>query len=130
MTDAEIVGALVAHLEGLFPRTCSCGRRYASLGEYVRETEPHGDAISYDAVDGDWAPTRPLGALALANCRCGTTLALTTNGMPLATVHRVLAWIKAEMARRGVTSEVVTGDLREEIRKRALAQSARPSGQG
>jgi hypothetical protein len=127
VNDAEIIGPLFAHFEGLFPRTCSCGRRYASLGEYIRDTEPHGDTISYDAASGDWVPTQPVGSMALANCRCGTTIALSTEGMPLATRHLVLAWVKAEMARRGVTSEVVVGALREEIRKRALSDSVRPS---
>jgi hypothetical protein len=122
MADREddIIPLLLSHIEGLFPRTCSCGRTFATLREYVRSTQPVGDVISYDAASGDWAPARPVGTLALANCPCGTTMAISTEEMPLDERHRVLAWIKAEMTRRGVASDAVVGGLRERIRKRAV----------
>jgi hypothetical protein len=58
--------------------------------------------------------------LALANCPCGSTLALTTEGLPLATRHLLLAWVRAETERRGVSPEEVVGTLRDEIRTRLL----------
>lgn len=126
MNDADIIGPLLTHCEGQFPKACACGRKFATLREYIRDTVPIGDAISYDAASSDWSPTQPLGALALANCPCGSTLAVSTEGMSLETRHRVLAWIRSEMTQRGVTAKVVAGAIREKIRKGVLSDSNRP----
>ncbi len=92
-------------MEGLFPHGCSnCGRAFATLRDYIRLTRPLGATISYDAEVGDWAPVLPLGTALLANCLCGTTLSLTTDGLPLPTRHRLLALVKAEVASRAFLS--------------------------
>jgi hypothetical protein len=120
MNHEELLRSLREHFEGLFPKTCSCGRRFATLREYILGTELVRGTISYDAASGDWKPTQLLGTLALANCPCGSTLALTTEGLPLATRHLLLAWVRAETERRGVSPEEVVGTLRDEIRTRLL----------
>jgi hypothetical protein len=38
----------------------------------------------------------------------------------------LLAWVKAETERRGVSSEEVVGTLRAEIRRRVLAEELKP----
>jgi hypothetical protein len=123
MHDEEIVGLVREHFEGLFPKTCSCGRLFTTLREYILGTESIQGAVSYDAASGNWTPKKFLGTWAFANCPCGSTLALTTDGIPLATRHLLLAWVKVETERRGVSSEEVVGTLRAEIRTRVLAQA-------
>ncbi len=121
MTDDEVFRIMHAHFEGLFPKVCpTCGRRFATLKEYILTTRRMGDTISYDAEMRDWEPKEPLGSVALANCPCGTTLALTTKGLPLEKSHGVLRWIKTETEQRGVSPRELTALVRDEVRRRAL----------
>ena len=121
MTDDEIIQIMHEHFEGLFPKTCpKCGRRFETLKEYVLNTQPIGTTISYDAEIGDWETTQPLGGVALANCLCGTTIALTTDGMSISQIHLVLKWIKKESQRRGLNPNDLTDYIRREVRKRVL----------
>ncbi len=121
MTEGEIIRLMHAHFAGLFPRACpKCRCHFATLQDYILNTERFGGTISYDAELGDRTPPRPMGAVALANCACGNTLALSTDGLPLAQIHQVLAWIKAETERRGVNAKEVIARVRDEVRRRAL----------
>lgn len=123
MTDAEIVQMMRAHFEGLFPKVCpNCGRRYENVREYVENTTPTGPTISYDAELRDWKPAQPIGALAAANCPCGTTIALSTAGMSVAQIHAVLEWVKVETTRRGLSPRELIGWVRDEIRRQVLAE--------
>lgn len=125
MTEEEFIRLNYDHYSGLFPKNCAaCGRRFATLRDYILATRPVGATISYDAELGEWRPAQPLGAAALANCPCGSTVALTTDGIPLADIQRMLEWMKVETARRGITAEALLGLVRLEIRKRALAEPA------
>ena len=122
MSTDEIVQMMHRHFESLFPRQCStCGHRFGSLREYILGTQRVAGTISYDAERGDWDTKLPIGAIAHANCTCGTTLALTTEGMPLADVHAVLRWVRAECLALQAPPRVVIESLRDEIRRRALA---------
>jgi hypothetical protein len=124
MTDEDVIHAVRTHFEGLFPKVCqSCGQQYTNLRDYILKTERVGPAISYDAEIGDWQPADPLGTLVAANCTCGSSLALSTDGMPLARLHASLGWLKRESERRGETVEHILKRLREEIRRQVLAPS-------
>ena len=57
-----------------------------------------------------------------ANCPCGTTLALTSNGMSLSMLWRLLNWARHETKRRGLTPQELLNYLREEICKQVLAE--------
>jgi len=121
MTDEEIIRMMHEHFAGLFPKVCpNCGRCFATLREYILDTKRVGPTISYDAEEGDWEPTQPIGAFALSNCSCGSTLALTTEGIPLSKIHLVLEWIKTETKQRGLSPVGVIDYVRDEVRKRAL----------
>ena len=110
------------HYSGLFPKACSvCGRTFLSLRDYIMVTQRIGATISYDAELGDWQTTQPIGAAAMSNCPCGTTLALTTDGLPLDIIQAMLEWIRVETERRGQTAEQLLDYVRNEVRKRALA---------
>jgi hypothetical protein len=110
------------HLEGLFPRTCSnCGRNFATLREFLQVTTHQGQPISYDAQAGNWQPQKPTGTMTFVNCSCGTTLALSSEGMPLPQLWRLLNWAKIETNRRGISSQALLSYLRDEICKQVLA---------
>lgn len=121
MTDEDVFRIMHTHFEGLFPRGCpTCGRYFANLRDYILDTERIGDTISYDVELCDWEPEEPLGAVAFTNCPCGTTLVLTTRGIPVAVLHEVLQWVKTETARRGVGHMALIDAVRDEVRRRAL----------
>lgn len=125
MTDATLVRLVREHFEGLFPKTCPrCGRRFQNLRDYITQTERIGPALSYDVEEGDWAPEQPLGTLVVANCSCGTTLALSTEGMPLPRLHAGLNWLKVESRHRRQTPEQLLSWLRDEVRRQVLAGPA------
>lgn len=99
------------------------------MRDYVLSTRPAGPAISYDVELGDWQPANPLGTFAAGNCTCGTTLALTTAGLPLPKLHAALDWLKTETEHRGVPPGQLIEWVRDEIRKQVLAEAepgARP----
>lgn len=123
MTEEEMIRINYEHYSSLFPRTCpSCGRSFATLRDYILTTQPVGATISYDAELGEWKTTKPLGAAALANCPCGSTIALTTEGIPLAVRQQMLEWIRLETEKRGVSMEELLGLVRSGVRRRALAE--------
>lgn len=125
MTEDDVIRLSYEHFAGLFPRNCTnCGRGFENLREYVLATARIGATISYDAELGDWKTQQPLGAAALANCTCGSTLALTTEGMPLETIHALLEWIRIETERRGVTAADLVSEVREGVRRRAVGETA------
>ncbi len=120
MSD-EILEMIYDHFAGLFPRDCTtCGRRFATLRQYILETTPVGSTTSFDAQLGDWHTTEPIGAIAMANCPCGSTLGLTTEGIALPEIHRLLAWVREETTRRGMTQAELLESVRTEMRQRAL----------
>jgi hypothetical protein len=125
MTDQEALHLVRQHFESLFPKTCSsCGRRFATLREYIVSTTRVGPAKSYDAELGDWKPAEPIGSLALSNCPCGSTLALSTEGMALPQRLALLSWVKIETQRRGVSSSQLLERMRDEIRRQVLSDQA------
>jgi hypothetical protein len=129
MTEADAIRTMRRHIEGLFPKVCpNCHRRFASLREYVLAAKPLGSTISYDVETGDWTPLKPLGTAALANCPCGTTLSLTSEGMPVMQMWHLLNWARGEMKLRNISGEQLLDHLRAEIRKQVLAEAAAPDG--
>lgn len=122
MTEPEVLQIMRDYYAGLFPKVCPhCERRFATLGEYVKATKPVGRYISYDVEDGDWTPS--LGTHAFANCPCGDTLTLSTDGMAPATRQQMLAWVKAEAEQRAVSPSDLLTYLRVELRRRILAET-------
>jgi hypothetical protein len=121
VTEAEVISAMRKHLEGLFPKECpNCQRRFATLREYLQNTTHLGPAMPYDADLGNWNPLEPVGTVTYANCPCGTTLALSSEGMPLFQLWRLLNWARVETQRRGMTPQELLGHLRDEICKQVL----------
>jgi hypothetical protein len=115
LDEDEVVAIVRAHIEQKFPMNCSsCGRPFASLKEYLLETTRVGKPVSYDAELKIWRPWSPIGTMAFANCQCGTTLSMSSQGMKLTTMWRLLQWARSESGRRGIS----TSDLLDELRAR------------
>ncbi len=124
MTETEVVKILREHFEGLFPKVChNCNRSFTTLREYILITRILGQSISYDSELGDWNTVRPIGSVAMANCPCGTTLALGTEGMLLPRRLLLLDWVRIETQQRGLSTSELLDHLRNEIRKQVLAES-------
>ena len=124
MTEAEVIQIMRSHVAGLFPKVChNCHRRFATLREFILATQPLGATMSYDAEMEDWKPLEPVGTSAMSNCPCGTTLTLSSEGMPLIQMWRLLNWARVETKRRGMSQEELLNYVRLEIRKQVLAEA-------
>ena len=127
MTEAEVIKLMREHLESQFSKVCPhCKRNYPTLRDYILGTERVEPSVSYDAEIEDWNPLKPVGTVTYANCPCGTTLALSSYGMPLQRLWSLYNWARAEKIKRGVTMTELLRYLRDEIRKQVLA--APPDG--
>ncbi len=121
MNEDDVIREMIDFLNSKFPKTCSCcGKRYGSLEEYLRQTTHTGKPISYDADDESWRPVKPIGTLSLANCSCGSTLAINSKGMNLITLWKMMNWARKESKRRGIRISDLLEDLRSKIDKRVL----------
>ena len=131
MTEAEVLDILRGHFENLFPKICStCGRRYATLRDYILNTKRRGPARSYDADLGQWETNAPIGSLAYADCSCGSTLALSTDGMALPQRKALLSWVRLETERRGVTPSALLEGLRDNLRAQVLSERSSEAKRG
>lgn len=107
-----------------FPRDCSCcGKHYASLRDYVRDTTPVGKPVSYDAENQDWNPTRPIGTISMANCTCGSTLSVDSAGIPLTTLWALMKWAKSESKERNMGMRDLLDELRAAIDQSVLEET-------
>ena len=123
MKEDEVVRIMREYLESEFPKTCAmCNRNFSTLREYILNTTPIGPAISLDADSGDWNPTKPIGFVAMANCPCGSTLALTTENMELPLRLELLSWLKIKTSKRGISPAELLEHLRDKVRDRVLKE--------
>ena len=124
MTEDEVVQTLYKHYESLFPKVCpNCNRSFAKLREYIENTRPIGPPVSYDAELENWKPKKPIGSMVFANCPCGSTLALDTEGMPLPLRLELLDWIRNETKCRGMRLPELLDYMRDEVHKRVLCEA-------
>ncbi len=122
MTEAEVVRLMREHLESQFPKVCpNCHRHFADLREYILNTHRIEPSVCYDAEIEDWNPLRPVGTVTYTNCSCGTTLALSSHGMPILRLWSLYNWARGETKARGVTMNELLNYLRDEIRQQVLA---------
>ncbi len=123
MTEVEAIALIIQHLEGQFPKNCpNCQRRFDTLREFMGNAKPVGDMVSYDLEMGDLTATNPTGTLTVSNCSCGSTLALTSEGMPLSRLWSLLRWARGEMYQHGMTPEKFLQHLRWQVRTRVLLE--------
>ncbi len=123
MVENEVVKIVTNHVEKQFPMDCSmCNHHFASLKVYLEYTAPTGKPISYDAERGDWKPLKPFGTFSLRTCQCGTTLSLSSHGMKLTTLWRLLQWLRKESSSREINMREVMADVRKKINYTVLSQ--------
>ena len=121
LTEAECVRLVHGYIEGLFPKTCpNCNRVFATYRDYLLNAKHIGVPVSYDVEFDDWKPAQSSGNLSLTNCACGSTLALSSENMPVVQIWQVLNWVKLETERRGCHVQDVLSFLREEVSRRGL----------
>lgn len=123
--ERQAITLIVQHLLTLFPKCCpNCRRRFETLRDFFLNTTAVGDVVCFDLENGEVRPQDPVGTIALSNCPCGSTLALTSEGMPLSHLWQILAWAKREAQSRGITAAAFIQYARKETRKRVLNASA------
>ena len=123
MTEKQVIRIIRAHIERQFPKDClTCGRRFSSLKEYLENTTHLGDPHSIDAALGDWQPKRPLGTFSCADCSCGNTLVISSHGMSIVTMWRLLRWARKESSRREISVDELLSYLRQKIDNQVLQQ--------
>lgn len=131
MTEREVIQMLRKHFEGLSSEFCpKCDRVFTTLRECLIQTRRVGTSISYDIELGDWNPSDMVGSVALANCPCGTSMALATAGMPLSESHLILQWLREETQRIGARPQELLDHNRDEIRQQLLANPVPTVGAG
>jgi hypothetical protein len=128
LTAADAIRLTRRHVESRFPLTCSCGKVYPTLAAYLRETRHLGPPVSYDGEMGIWTPRTPIGTVSMANCTCGTTLGVNTDGMPLRTMWQLLLWARFESWHRHVSLSELLRWVREQIDAQVLAEDEPPAG--
>ena len=121
MDEHDVVAVVRAHIETKFPKVCTkCGRTFASLKEYLQSTTHVGNPVSYDAAMKNWSPLNPVGTLSFANCPCGTTLAISSDGMGVIVMWRLLRWVRRESAARNISVGKLLDDVRHKIDQQVL----------
>lgn len=122
--DDEVVLILTEHVKRQFPKSCSaCGVVYATARGFVGTVEHVGMPVSYDAEVGNWRPSRPIGAVGLSNCPCGNTIGITSRGMRLRDLWKLLAWLRRESRRTGDPVSLLFTRLRRRVDERIMGQS-------
>ncbi len=121
MEENDVVEIVRDFISKKFPKRCKCcGKLYNSFAEYLYNTTHAGKPISYDAEMGKWQPDKPMGTLSMAHCSCGTTMAISSIGMNLVTLWRLMNWARKEIKKRGIEMSELLEDLRNKIDKSVL----------
>ena len=124
LSEDQVVNIIQTAVENLFPKDCgACNRRFNSMKEYLENTTHIGQPRSYDADMQDWQPSNPLGTFSFSKCNCGNTLALGSSSVEVETMWQLLAWVKKEGQRRGVSINELLNDLRAKMNAQVLKKS-------
>lgn len=104
---------------GQFPKVCNtCGRRYSAKA-YVEEASQVGPITRYPLQGSD-----DQFSAVFRNCKCGSTLMVSTEDLPVAVRESITAWAISEMESRNLTEAEVVGRVLEMLNKRMLADSS------
>ena len=123
LSDQEVISIVRRHIESKFPKDCPrCGRRYDSLAAYLLGTTHVGPPISGDYPERATEPARLIGTISYANCSCGTTLAISSAGLDVLTMWRLLQWAGASVARRRISMGELLSELRTRIDEEVLRE--------
>ena len=128
MKETDVIEIIRDHLSKKFPKECTCcGKLYKSFADFIRDTTYVGKPISHDADQKDWQPVSPIGTIGMAECSCGTCLSISSGGMKLTTLWRLMNWARHETKKRGITSDELLADLRSKIDRSVLQDESKNS---
>ncbi len=117
MRNSELMGftdGMLAICRSQFPKSCgTCATRYESFDAYVGSMQPIGAPIPDEADETD-----PIGLLSMANCHCGSTLALRCGDVAPEVHHAFQEALTRECEASGRTRAQVLVELREILRSR------------
>jgi hypothetical protein len=123
MTEEEVIDTVIKHMKTQFPRSCvCCGQQYETLRDFCATTQPAGQPVVFDPYPENAAAKEPLGSAAFSNCRCGTSMALSSKGMPLLQYWALIRWGYNEMIRRRMTQDELLQYLREKCHEKVMAE--------
>jgi hypothetical protein len=123
LTDEQVVTIVRKHIEAQFPKHCSCcGHVYETLADYLIGTTHLGEPMSADDPFEAIEPRRLIGTISFANCSCGTTLAISSRGLDVLTMWRLLQWAGASIARRHIPLSELLAELRSRIDDEVLRE--------
>ena len=123
LSDQDVIRIVRSHIEAQFPKSCArCKRRYESLAEYLLGTTHVGDPITGDDPLADPQPVKLIGTISYANCACGSTLGISSAGMDILIMWRLLRWAGVNMTRRGISIGELLSDLRRRIDEEVLRE--------
>ena len=121
MKENDVIEIMRDHISKKFPKECACcGKLYKSFAEFLRNTTHVGKPMSYDAELEDWKPVNPLGTIGMSNCSCGSTMSITSSGINLIILWRLMNWVRNEALKRGIAREDLLADLRSKIDRSVL----------
>lgn len=123
MTEEDVIQIIRDHAARQFPKTCGCcGKEYKSFAEFIKSTTHVGGPISLDAEEGDWQPEDPLGTIGMTNCACGSTLALSSEGMDIKLLWKLMAWVRADARAKKMPVVDYLAQLRVSVDRAVLGE--------
>lgn len=123
MNENKAIEIIHNFIDSTFPKTCpNCGMTFNSLAEFLRNTNSIGDPVSYDAEFDDWMPKNPIGSISFSNCKCGSTISISSKGMDRWTLWKLMLWARTETWKRGISVNELLRHIRDEIDRRALSE--------
>ncbi len=126
MNENDVIEIVRDFISRQFPRKCECcGKNYRSFAEFIRSTTHVGKPVSYDTDPLSWELYHPVGTIGMVNCSCDTTLAISSSGMDLKTLWRLMNWGRKEAKKRGLKISDLLENLRNKMEKRVLQDENR-----
>jgi len=121
MNENDVIEIVRDFISRQFPRKCECcGKNFRSFAEFIRNTTHVGKPVSYDTDQLSWQLYNPIGTIGMVNCSCDTTLAISSIGMDLKTLWRLMNWGRKEAKKQGIMISDLLENLRNKMEKRVL----------
>ena len=125
MDEHDVIEIVYNHIKTNYPQECrNCGRKFASLADYLKNTTHTGFPVSYDAVIGNWKLSKQVGTVSMANCSCGSTLSVSSKNMKLNDVRKLLNWARGETEKQGKKLEILLDEIRNKIDVKVFSEES------
>ena len=122
MDEKEAIRLIRFYIEKQFPKTCSCGKRYETLKDFVLNTKHVGEPASYDAEVKRWKPIKPIGTVSYSMCSCKSTITVNSSSFPILVIWRLMNWSRKESKKRGIPFRELLNYIRTKIDEQVLSE--------